>query len=264
MQLPYHLIDAFTDQPFSGNPAAVFKLSAPLSDTLMQAIAAEMNLSETAFVYQGEADLTLRWFTPVAEVDLCGHATLAAAFVLFSAFSKHFSGQVCFQTRSGPLVCDQTSEGITLDFPATPPQPQAVESDVINALGLTTVRYFGRSTFDYLIEVESESILVGLEPDFNQLQRKATRGFIVTAKSQEAGLDFVSRFFAPKYGVNEDPVTGSAHCCLAPFWSAKTRRSTLSAAQRSKRGGQLHLQMAGDRVLISGRAVRVAEGMLTI
>jgi len=260
MDLPYTLLDAFTDQPFTGNPAAVFNLEAPISDGLMQNIAAELKLSETAFVTHAPGHSTLRWFTPVSEVDLCGHATLATAFALFCDQSSSALEPLVFQSKSGPLTCIRQQDGVTLDFPATPPEPEDTNTDILKALTIDDASYFGRSTFDYLIEVPNESTLIALKPDFAALAAYDTRGFIVTALSDDSDYDFVSRFFAPRHGVDEDPVTGSAHCCLGPYWAERLQKTHFHAAQRSPRGGSLRLALKNDRVLLTGQAVIVGHG----
>jgi len=219
MKLPYFLIDAFTDRAFTGNPAAVYVLKEPLSDDLMQKIAAEMNLSETAFVLRSRNATRLRWFTPTTEVDLCGHATLASAHALFTAIDQPRSDVITFDSASGALICKQTPVGIRLDFPATPPSPVPTDAIICEQLGVTDPIYFGQSKFDYLIHLPREEDVQALAPNFSALAGIATRGFIVTAEANAADLDFVSRFFAPATGVNEDPVTGSAHCCLGPYWA---------------------------------------------
>ena len=264
MKLPYFLIDAFTDQAFTGNPAAVYVLKEPLSDDLMQKIAAEMNLSETAFVLQGRNATRLRWFTPTTEVDLCGHATLASAHALFTAIDQPRSGVITFDSASGALICEQTPAGIRLNFPATPPSPKPLELNICAQLGVTDPIYFGQSKFDYLIHLSREEDMLGLAPNFSALAGIATRGFIVTAEAKAADLDFVSRFFAPATGVNEDPVTGSAHCCLGPYWAAHLNKPALHAAQRSQRGGSLTVEVVADRVLLTGRAILVGRGELLL
>jgi len=264
MKLPYFLIDAFTDQAFAGNPAAVYVLDRPISDALMQKIAGEMNLSETVFVLQDGNVIRLRWFTPTTEVDLCGHATLASAHALFTAIDQPLSGALTFDSASGALICEQTADGIRLDFPETPPSPMPPDAIICEQLGVTDPIYFGRSTFDYLIHLSREDDLLALAPNFSALAGIETRGFIVTAKANAEDLDFVSRFFAPATGVNEDPVTGSAHCCLGPYWAAHLNKPTLRAAQRSERGGRLKVEVASGRVLLTGHAVLIGRGELLL
>ena len=264
MKLPYFLIDAFTDRAFTGNPAAVYVLKEPLSDDLMQKIAAEMNLSETAFVLRSRNATRLRWFTPTTEVDLCGHATLASAHALFTAVDQPQRGVITFDSASGALICKQTPAGIRLDFPATPPSPMPTDAIICEQLGVTDPIYFGQSKFDYLIHLPREEDVQALAPNFSALAGIATRGFIVTAEANAADLDFVSRFFAPATGVNEDPVTGSAHCCLGPYWATYLKKPALHAAQRSERGGSLAVEVVADRVLLTGRAVLVGRGELLL
>lgn len=264
MKLPYFLIDAFTDQAFAGNPAAVYVLRTPIADNLMQRIAGEMNLSETAFILQGPSATTLRWFTPTTEVDLCGHATLASAHALFTAIDQPQCGAITFSSASGALTCEQTADGIRLDFPATPPTPMPQDDFILEHLGISDPLYFGQSKFDYLIQVASAEQVLMLTPNFSALAAVATRGFIVTAEAEAPDLDFVSRFFAPATGVNEDPVTGSAHCCLGPYWAQHLNKHHLRAAQRSKRGGRLTVEVVEARVLLTGRAVLVGRGELLL
>lgn len=261
MSTPIIQVDAFTAEPFKGNPAAVCLLSTPRDEPWMQAVAGEMNLSETAFLLPRPDGWSLRWFTPVAEVDLCGHATLASAHVLFQRGLLAASDVARFHTRSGLLTAAQTLNRIELDFPATPAIPTEAPAHLTEALGVTPC-YIARSDFDYLVEVESEALLRELSPDFAQLRVVNARGVIVTARSDTKAFDFVSRFFAPSVGVNEDPVTGSAHCCLAPFWASRLGQQSFTAYQASRRGGILHVQLRGDRVLLAGEAVTVFEGTL--
>lgn len=252
-------VDAFTDRPFSGNPAAVCWLEEDADPAWMQNVAAEMNLSETAFVRRLSESLELRWFTPTMEVDLCGHATLATAHALLSAQLVDPSQPIKFQTRSGLLTCTRREGLIELDFPATPSQPMEVPDLLIEALGVRPVHY-ARSRFYVLAVVESAEIVRQLQPDFHRMQELPTLGVIVTARSDDARYDFISRFFAPAMGVNEDPVCGSAHCCLAPYWAGVLGKNTLTAFQASARGGVLHLRNQPDRVILGGQAVTVWQG----
>ena len=259
MTLPIYQVDAFTEKPFSGNPAAVCLLSESLDSAWMQNVAREMNLSETAFL-QKEADgYNLRWFTPAVEVDLCGHATLASAHILWETGLLSPQEQARFHTRSGLLTAEWRGGEIELNFPAKPEEPAVPPSDLARALGVKP-RYTGRSKFDYLVEVESEDTVRGLTPDFSLLKSLAIRGTVVTSRASTAGFDFVSRFFAPAVGVNEDPVTGSAHCTLGPFWSKRLGKNDLYAYQASPRGGTLRVRVAGDRVFLGGKAVTVLRG----
>jgi PhzF family phenazine biosynthesis protein len=255
-------VDAFTDKPFSGNPAAVCILPQAPSDEWMQDVAREMNLAETAFLVPRANDgYDLRWFTPTVEVDLCGHATLASAHVLWDEGHLAPARQARFHTRSGILTADQRGEWIELNFPATLDQPCDAPPELIAALGAAPV-YVGLSRFDYLIEVASEDELRGLQPDHSRLRRFPVRGVIVTARASSPEYDFVSRFFAPGSGVDEDPVTGSAHCCLGPYWSRRLGRTEMVAFQASARGGVVRVRVEGDRVALGGQAVTVLRGEL--
>lgn len=253
-------VDAFTAVPFAGNPAGVCLLDAPAPVTWMQAVAAEMNLSETAFVSPGGDGYDLRWFTPAVEVDLCGHATLATAHVLRERGAPS-TAVVRFHTRSGLLTARFDGAWIELDFPAKPAVPVPVPDGLAEALGAAPVRV-ERSHFDLLVELASEGVVRGLEPDIAAVSRVDARGVIVTAAASEPGVDFVSRFFAPRVGVPEDPVTGSAHCCLAPFWARRFGRDALTGYQASRRGGTVRVRAAGDRVILAGEAVTVLQGRL--
>ncbi len=254
-------IDAFTDRPFAGNPAAVCLLREEKDAGWMQQVAAEMNLSETAFVRPLEEGFELRWFTPAIEVDLCGHATLATANALWSEGAAEASQPIRFHTRSGVLTSVLRDDLIELDFPATPPQPTDPLAALSDALGVEPL-FVGQSRFDQLVVVESEYAVRSLTPDLAKLRRLPLRGVIVTSRSDDARFDFVSRFFAPAAGVDEDPVTGSAHCCLGPYWSQQLGKTKLTAFQASARGGVVHLQILGDRVLLSGQAVTIMRGEL--
>lgn len=261
--MPEHIVtvDAFTDRHFAGNPAAVCLLSQPRDDKWLQAVAREMNLSETAYLLPAEDGYELRWFTPAVEVDLCGHATLASAFVLWETGVLPPDKIARFFTRSGELTATRRGDWIELDFPATPPQPTTAPALLAEALGASPT-YAGVSRFDYLIEVADEATVRRLQPDFGLLAKLPIRGTIVTGRATTAPYDFVSRFFAPSAGVNEDPVTGSAHCCLAPYWGKKLGKDELLAYQASARGGVLGLQLRGGRVLMSGQAVMAWRGEL--
>jgi predicted PhzF superfamily epimerase YddE/YHI9 len=256
-----HQVDAFTDRPFSGNPAAVLILSAPADAEWMQLVAREMNLSETAFLSpRDDGSFGLRWFTPTVEVDLCGHATLASAHVLWETGRLHPEAEVRFDTQSGRLVARRAGSWIEMDFPATPDQPSAAPAGLSAALGAEP-RYVGRSRFDTLVELGSEAEVRELRPDFGRL-KQIPRGVIVTARSSGGEFDFVSRFFAPAAGIDEDPVTGSAHCCLAPYWAKKLGKKELVGYQASARGGVVRVRDAGPRVILSGQAVSVLRAEL--
>ena len=252
-------VDAFTDRPFSGNPAAVCWLDEQADAKWMQAVAAEMNLSETAFVRPLQNGLELRWFTPSVEVDLCGHATLATARAIWSDDLAPLDQPLLFHTRSGALNCRRAGDIIELDFPATPPTEIAPSAILLEALGVTA-QYVGRSKFYQMVVVDSPKIVRSIQPDFHKLLEVPTLGVIVTALSEDPQFDFVSRFFAPVLGVNEDPVCGSAHCCLAPYWADRLGKTSLMAYQASKRGGVLRLRLEGDRVILGGQAVIVSRG----
>ena len=257
-------IDAFTDAPFRGNPAAVCLLDgAEVDETWMQRVAAEMNLSETAFVRRSGSDWSLRWFTPTIEIALCGHATLATAHALLEEGMLAAGGTARFHTHSGILSATQSGDLIELDFPATTPEPSAPPDGLIEALGMHPM-HVARSKFDYLVELATEEDVRSLTPDFAMLRRLPVRGVIVTTRSTTPGFDFVSRFFAPGSGVDEDPVTGSAHCALAPYWAPRLGKQRFTAYQASPRGGVLRVTLAGNRVLLAGGAVTVFRGELRV
>lgn len=255
---PLFHVDSFTDRPFGGNPAAVCLLVEPADAEWMQNVAAEMNLSETAFlVPQGDA-FSLRWFTPRAEVDLCGHATLASAHVLWTEGRIDAGRPAVFETLSGTLTAVRTGDWIEMDFPAWPAAPCPEPAGLAAALGVTP-SFVGRSGAGYLVPVESEDALRRIEPDFRALEAVGDC-VMVTSPATTAGFDFVSRYFAPTYGIDEDPVTGSAHCSLGPFWHERLGRDALTGYQASERGGVVKVEMRGDRVVVSGQAVTVARG----
>lgn len=261
MSFPLLQVDAFTDAPFSGNPAAVCLLPAPVDAGWMQRVAGEMNLSETAFVAMGDEGYSLRWFTPASEVDLCGHATLASAHVLWEEGRLDPEETAIFHTKSGVLTCERNAEWIEMNFPAMPDSPAAPPEALVESLGFTP-RYVGKNACDYLLEADSEATLRGLAPDFRLLGAVSMRGCMVTAQADDPAYDFVSRFFAPACGVDEDPVTGSAHCCLAPFWARRLGREELVGYQASARGGVVRVRILGARVVLGGRAVTVMRGDL--
>ncbi|MEJ2427980.1 MAG: PhzF family phenazine biosynthesis protein [Deltaproteobacteria bacterium] len=254
-------VDAFTDKAFRGNPAAVCILPEARDEIWMQKVAGEMNLSESAFLHEMEDGFSLRWFTPTVEVDLCGHATLASAHILWEVGVLSRQQQARFHTRSGLLTAESRGDEVELNFPATPEEPTTEPPGLSEALGLVP-SYLGRSKFDYLLEVDSEELVRKLTPDFALLRRLPIRGFIVTSSGESAEFDFVSRFFAPAVGVDEDPVTGSAHCCLGPFWSKRSGKKHLVAYQASQRGGIVRVRVEGDRVYLGGKAVTVLRGEL--
>ncbi|MDZ7578555.1 MAG: PhzF family phenazine biosynthesis protein [Candidatus Nanopelagicales bacterium] len=256
-------VDAFSSEPFAGNPAAVCLLPQPKDPVWLQSVAQEMNLSETAFlVRRGGSDFDLRWFTPTCEVDLCGHATLASAHVLWELGVLAESEPARFHTASGVLTASSRDGWIELDFPAIAARPCPPPEGLLAALGVEA-DYVGRSASDYLVEVSQESTVRQVRPDFELLKQLPVQGVIVTSASN-GGFDFVSRYFAPAAGIDEDPVTGSAHCCLAPFWSRKLGRSRLVGEQVSARGGIVRVALADDRVKLAGQAVTVAVGELMI
>jgi predicted PhzF superfamily epimerase YddE/YHI9 len=258
-------VDSFTDTPFRGNPAAVCVLEGERDDAWMQDVAREMNLAETAFLRRAGAAWQLRWFTPLVEVDLCGHATLAAAHILWEQRQSDAPAELRFETRSGLLTARRAGGWIELDFPALPAAPADPPNGLLDALGAAEVVAVARSRFDYLVELADAAAVRRVAPDFGALRRVEARGVIITAPSDMesgTGSDFVSRFFAPAVGVDEDPVTGSAHCCLAPWWVARLGRDRLVGYQASARGGIVRVALRGDRVLLAGQAVTVLVGEL--
>lgn len=261
MATPLYIVDAFASVRFTGNPAAVCLLDEPAEAGWMQAVAAEMNLSETAFLIQQEDGFDLRWFTPVTEVDLCGHATLASAHVLWETNRLKPDETARFHTRSGMLTAMRDGDWIELDFPATPPEPIEPPEGMSDLLG-SVPRFVGRTPFDLLLELTDEEELHELMPDFAGLSRLPVRGFIVTTRSDDARYDFQSRFFAPAAGVNEDPVTGSAHCALAPYWAGHLGKSKLTGYQASARGGVVEVETIADRVKLRGQSVTTFRGEL--
>lgn len=261
MGVPLFIVDAFTPTPYGGNPAAVCLLDAPRDAAWMLRVAGEMNLSETAFLLARQGGYDLRWFTPAVEIDLCGHATLASAHVLWETGRLAADAAACFYTRSGLLAATRRGAAIELDFPARPAVPADAPPNLLAALGVTAL-YVGRNVDDYLIEVASEDVVRAIQPDLRLLRTVAARGIIVTAAALGADYDFVSRFFAPASGIDEDPVTGSAHCCLALYWAERLGRSRLRAWQASARGGALEVEAQGDRVALRGRATTVLRGEL--
>lgn len=256
-------VDAFTSEAFGGNPAAVCLLEGPRDDRWMQSVALEMNLSETAFLLREGDGFRLRWFTPAVEVDLCGHATLASSHVLWEEGILPADGEARFHTRSGLLTAARRGGLIELNFPATPETPCEAPPGLAQALGATPA-HVGHSAFDYLVLLDSAGAVRNLTPDLGLLGKISARGFITTAPSDEAGFDFVSRFFAPGAGIAEDPVTGSAHCCLGPFWGSRLGKSSMTGFQASARGGVVHVRLEGDRVVLGGHAVTVMRAELLV
>jgi PhzF family phenazine biosynthesis protein len=262
MSVPIFTVDAFTDEPFAGNPAGVCLLEDPQEPAWMQNVAREMNLSETAFLSPSAGDgFELRWFTPKVEIDLCGHATLATAHVLWESGTLDRRSVARFHTRSGVLTAEQRGDWIELDFPAKAVTEAAPPKGLVEALGVKP-RFVGRNEFDYLVEVASPEHVRKVRPDFVQLTGVEARGVIVTSRADEPGVDFVSRFFAPRAGVPEDPVTGSAHCALAPYWAQLLEKTEMVGHQLSARGGSVRVRIEGDRVVLGGRAVTILRGVL--
>jgi PhzF family phenazine biosynthesis protein len=248
-------IDAFTAAPFAGNPAGVCFLDHPRPDEWMQSVAAEMNLSETAFLLPEKDGYRLRWFTPAAEVRLCGHATLASAHALWETGRLPLDATACFYTLSGLLTARRSADWIEMNFPARPPQPVEVPG-LAEALRVKPVAQY-KYADDYMVVVATEADVRALNPDIPAVKELPVRGVIVTARSTTPGFDFISRFFAPRVGVIEDPVTGSAHCCLTPYWAGELNKTELTAYQASPRGGIIHVRLEGDRVVLAGQAVTV-------
>ena len=256
------VVDAFAEAPYSGNPAAVCVLNRPAPDVWMQAVAAQMNLAETAFVVPEGDTFRLRWFTPGSEVDLCGHATLAAAHHLWESGTLAVAQSARFRTRSGLLMATLSASGITLDFPALPVTMCEPPPELLTAIPMSAI-FIGKSTFDFVVEVATESEVRAVQPDFAALAKLDARGVIVTAHA-DAGSDYdvVSRCFFPCVGVPEDPVTGSAHCALATHWCAKLDRASWVGYQASQRGGKVGVKLLGDRVALTGRAITNWRGEL--
>ena len=261
MSIPIFQVDAFTAKPFAGNPAAVCLLKEEGEASWMQSVAAEMNLSETAFLVPQKDGFGLRWFTPKTEVDLCGHATLASAHVLWETGRLATNEVARFDTRSGELTAKQDENWIELDFPVTRAEPVESPPGLSDMIG-SVPKFVGRSRFDLLIELADAAELHELEPDFVGLSHLPVRGFIVTARPDMPEYDFLSRFFAPAAGINEDPVTGSAHCALAPYWAEQLGKNEMIAYQASPRGGVVKVHLADDRVKLRGQAVTVLQGEL--
>jgi predicted PhzF superfamily epimerase YddE/YHI9 len=260
-RVPLYIVDAFTDRAFSGNPAAVCLLESWPADAWLARVAAEMNLSETAFLVPRGKQFLLRWLTPTVEVDLCGHATLASAFVLWHAGRAPLEQPIEFSTRSGTLTATRRGTAIELDFPVKPARESPPPPGLVDSLGVRAT-YTGQSDFDWLVEVETDDAVRAMKPDFVRLAGVDCRGVIVTARATGGEFDFVSRFFAPASGLNEDPVTGSAHATLADHWHRRLGKSQFHAYQASPRGGKIDVTLRGNRVLLGGTAVLVVSGEL--
>ena len=254
-------VDAFTHEPFRGNPAAVCVMGAPAEEHWMQAVAQEMNLAETAFLHPEAGGYRLRWFTPTTEVDLCGHATLASAHVLWNEGHLPPTQTARFITRSGWLAAEKKGEWIELDFPSEPPVQTPAPPALLEGLQIAT-RFVGKNRLDYFVEVASEEAVRQLKPDLRRLAELSLRGVIVTSRAAAGPYDFVSRFFGPAVGVDEDPVTGSAHCALAPYWSAQLHKTEMIGYQASARGGVVRVRLGQGRVYLAGQAVTVLRGEL--
>lgn len=261
MQAELHLVDAFTSSPFRGNTAGVCIPDGPADAAWMQQVAAELKHSETAFLFSEGEYWNLRWFTPAQEVELCGHATLAAASVLYETGRVPADRPAIFTTLSGRLTATKDGDRISLDFPAEPPSTSMPVPGLGTALGVEPI-YYGRNRFDILVELPLADDVCSLEPDMAALSAIRCRGIIVTAASDLPHIDFVSRFFAPSAGIPEDPVTGSAHCCLAPYWGQKLEKTEMTGFQCSARGGSVHVRLAGDRVILSGHTAHIFSGTL--
>lgn len=263
MEIEIYQVDAFTEKPFGGNPAAVCLLPGPTDPVWMQKVAREMNLSETAFLYRENKGFDIRWFTPAVEVDLCGHATLASAHILWGEGRVGRDEVIEFYTLSGVLTAAMSGGSIELDFPSEPERMTDAPPELTESLGVKPV-YVGRNRFDYLVEAESAEIVRNLRPDFGLLATIPVRGVMVTSASDEPEYDFISRFFGPASGINEDPVTGSAHCCLGPYWKKRLGKSEFTAYQASGRGGVIGVRVKGERVVLVGKAVTVFKGIMCV
>ena len=256
-------VDAFAEKPFTGNPAAVCVLPEARDETWMQNVALEMNLSETAFLVERDDGFDLRWFTPTTEVDLCGHATMASAHVLWQTGRLATDEEARFHTGSGLLKAKRRGDRIELDLPAEAPEPVSAPAELAGILGAAKAVRVAKNRLDYVVELDSEQTVRGLEPDLALLATLPVEGLIVTSLTTTGEFDFVSRYFAPRFGIDEDPVTGAAHCCLGPYWQQRTGRSEFVAYQASSRGGVVGVRVAGDRAHLTGKAVTVLRGELT-
>lgn len=263
MAIPIFTVDAFADRPFRGNPAGVCLLEEPAEASWMQAVAREMNLSETAFLYREHDGFRLRWFTPLVEVELCGHATLASAHILWQEGVLLKEEEARFHTLSGLLTARRDGDWIEMNFPAKADEPVSIPEGLAEALWVKPI-YVGKTVYDYLVEVDGEETVRAMSPDMKALRDIPARGFIVTSRARSGGFDFVSRFFAPAVGVDEDPVTGSAHSSLGPYWQRKLGKREFTAFQASERGGVIRVRVSEDRVFIAGQAVTVFKGVLAL
>jgi PhzF family phenazine biosynthesis protein len=267
LAVPLYQVDAFTSEPFKGNPAAVCLLELEQPAEWMQNVAAEMNLAETAFLVPKERVFQLRWFTPTVEIPLCGHATLASAHILWETESLPIEDEARFETMSGTLIARRIGKQIEMDFPTIESDPTELPEALHKALGVTPkrvgiTRTLGKKIANYLIELSSETEVRQLKPDIGLLRASVPEGVIVTARGETAPFDFVSRYFAPNFGVDEDPVTGSAHCALTPYWSRELGKTEMCGYQASPRGGIVGVRLAGERTLLSGEAVTILRGVL--
>jgi PhzF family phenazine biosynthesis protein len=262
MSLPLFHVDSFSDRPFSGNPAAVCILPAWKEDSWLQAVARETNLSATAFLVQQAHQFDLRWFTAKVELGLCGHGTLASAHILWQQGYTN-GDRIRFSTRGGTLTAVRHGNESELDLPLKPEKPTGAPPEMLDALGVSAT-YVGKNEFDYLVEVESATVLRGIAPDFKRLTTIPARGVIVTSRSDDARFDFISRFFAPSIGIDEDPVTGSAHCCLGDYWRKRLGRSEFTAFQASARSGVVRVRVTNDRAFLGGPATTVAKADLLV
>ena len=256
-------VNTFTEQAFRGNPAAVCILQEEKEEEWMQQIAKETNLPVTAFIHRIQNNYVLRWFTPTTEIPICGHGTLASAYIIWKKGYQEADKQISFHTKSGVLTSQLKGDWVQLEFPAIPEKKIIAPDLLIRALGVN-LKYVGENKLDYLVEVDSEEIVRSLKPNIQSIAQLPVRGVIVTSRSNTSEYDFVSRFFSPAQGLNEDYVTGSAHCCLGTYWKRKLQKSEFTAFQASNRGGMLKVNVLDDTVFLSGKAVTIFEGNLTI
>lgn len=263
MGIPFFQVNAFTDEIFSGNPAGVCILQEPKNETWMQKVACELNMAETSFLYKKGDGFNLRWFTPLVEIELCGHATLASAHILWEKGYLKPGDEAEFYTKGGILTADRRDGWIEMNFPSEPARKVSTPNFIAKALGVIP-KYVGKNRFDYLVEVDSEESLRKLRPDLSLIKKIPVRGIIVTSLARAKGYDFVSRFFAPAVGIDEDHVTGSAHCSLGPYWKERLNKSEFVAYQASPRGGFLRLRLSGNRVYLIGKAVTFLSGEIRV